>query len=216
MINSSYLSIHQYAEAYTTPEGPLLAKISQETQAEVQGAHMLSGHLQGRILAAFSHMIKPKRILEIGTYTGYSALCLVEGLDQNGILYTIDSDLSLYTRVKKYFEQSGKAHQIRYYLGQALEIIPQIHENFDLIFIDADKKNYANYYDLSIEKLNSYGFMIIDNVLWQGKVVQARKQDLIDKQTQRIIDFNNKVQNDPRTTNVLFPIRDGLMVVRKK
>ncbi|OJW72801.1 MAG: methyltransferase [Candidatus Amoebophilus sp. 36-38] len=215
-MTTSYTSIHQYAEAYTTPESPLLAKINQETQAEVQGAHMIAGHLQGRILATFSHMIKPKRILEIGTYTGYSALCLAEGLDQNGILYTVDSDLSLYTRVKKYFEASDKADQIKYYIGQALEIIPQIHETFDLVFIDADKKNYANYYDLVVEKLSPDGFMIIDNVLWKGKVVGTEDQSLVDKQTQRIIDFNNKVQNDPRTTHVLFPIRDGLMVVRKK
>jgi caffeoyl-CoA O-methyltransferase len=216
MRTSGYLSIHEYAEAYTTPESPLLANINQETQAEVLGSHMISGHLQGRILATFSQMIKPKRILEIGTYTGYSALCLAEGLDQNGILYTIDCDLSLHLRVKKYFEESDKGHQIKYYVGQALEIIPQIHETFELVFIDADKKNYINYYDLVIEKLSPHGFIIIDNVLWKGKVVETANQSLIDKQTQRIIDFNNKVQNDPRTTNVLFPIRDGLMVVRKK
>jgi len=217
MMTTSYNSIHQYAARYTTPEPPLLAQIKQETQAEVPGAHMIAGHLQGRILATFSYMIKPKRILEIGTYTGYSALCLAEGLDPNGILYTIDVDLSLHARVKKYFEASDKADQIKYYIGQALEIIPQIPETFDLVFIDADKKNYANYYDLVIEKLSPHGFIIIDNVLWKGKVVEAEDQDqpIIDKQTQIMTHFNHKVQQDPRTTQVLFPIRDGLMVVRK-
>lgn len=216
MMSSSYLTAHNYAEAYSTPGSSLLAQIYTDTQAEVPGANMISGPLQGRILAAFSYMIRPKRILEIGTYTGYSALCLAEGLAENGILYTIDSDASLEARVKKYFEESNKKEQIRYYIGKALDIIPSINETFDLVFIDADKKNYANYYELAIEKLNPYGFIIVDNVLWKGKVFEGNEQLLLDKQTQTIIDFNNKVQNDPRTVNVLLPVRDGLMIVRKK
>lgn len=216
MMSSSYLTAHNYAEAYSTSGSSLLAQIYTETQAEVPGANMISGPLQGRILAAFSYMIKPKRILEIGTYTGYSALCLAEGLAENGILYTIDSDTSLESRVKKYFEDSNKKEQIRYYIGKALDIIPSINETFDLVFIDADKKNYANYYELAIDKLSPYGFIIIDNVLWKGKVFEGNEQVLLDKQTQTIIDFNNKVQNDPRTVNVLLPVRDGLMIVRKK
>jgi predicted O-methyltransferase YrrM len=212
----AYSAIHIYAEKYSSPEPILLNNINRETYAEVHGAKMLSGHLQGRILATFSHMVKPRRILEIGTYTGYSALCLAEGLTEDGILYTIDINKNLENRVKGYFESSSKSHQIRYCIGPALEIIPKIDERFDLIFIDADKKNYNYYYELALEKLTPYGFIIVDNVLWKGKVCETEHQPTKDKYTQTIIDFNNKVHNDPRTENVLFPIRDGLMVIRKK
>ncbi|ACE05967.1 hypothetical protein Aasi_0566 [Candidatus Amoebophilus asiaticus 5a2] len=215
-MDSDYSAIHAYAEAYSSSEPILLNTINRETHAEVHGAKMISGHLQGRILATFSHMIRPRRILEIGTYTGYSALCLAEGLTEDGILYTVDIDKNLEARVKGYFESSGKAHQIRYYIGPALEIVPKINEKFDLIFIDADKKNYTQYYELSLEKLNPHGFIIVDNVLWKGKVCETENQLTKDKYTQTIIDFNNRVHNDSRTDNVLFPIRDGLMVIRKK
>jgi len=215
-MDSAYSAIHTYAEAYSSSEPILLNTINRETYAEVHGAKMLSGHLQGRVLATFSHMIRPRRVLEIGTYTGYSALCLAEGLTDDGILYTIDINTNLEARVKGYFEKSSKAHQIRYYIGQALEVIPKIDESFDLIFIDADKKNYSQYYELALEKLNSHGFIIVDNVLWKGKVCETEHQPIKDKYTQTIIDFNNKVHNDPRIENVLFPVRDGLMVIRKK
>jgi predicted O-methyltransferase YrrM len=214
---SDYIAIHKYAEAHSTPESSLLARINAETQTEIRGANMISGHLQGRILALFSYMIRPKRILEIGTYTGYSALCLAEGLTEDGVLYTIDANASLENKVRKYFEMSTRAHQIQYYIGQALDIIPKIDEKFDLVFIDADKKNYENYYELAIEKLTERGFIIIDNVLWKGKVLlETEEQALLDRQTQTIINFNYKVQQDTRIENVLFPVRDGLMVVRKK
>lgn len=211
----TYKEIHAYAEDYTSPESPLLATINQETHAELPGAQMLSGHLQGQVLATFSKMIRPTRILEIGTYTGYATFCLAEGLTENGLLYTIDSDVQLAERVQQYFAHADKARQIQYHLGKALDIIPQLLDTFDLVFIDADKRNYENYYELALERLNPHGWIIIDNVLWKGKVLEAGSP-ILDRQTQTMIDFNNHVRNDDRVVHVLFPIRDGLMVVRKK
>jgi caffeoyl-CoA O-methyltransferase len=176
---------------------------------------MLSGHLQGRVLAAFSHMLRPNRILEIGTYTGYSALCLVEGLQPEGILHTIDKNKALEATVKDYFKRAGVAHQIKYHIGQAADIIPQLDEVFDLVFIDADKKNYSRYYDLVFDRIRPGGFIIADNVFWGGKVLTVADQPT-DKRTQAIIDFNTQVHRDPRVANVLLPIRDGLMILRKK
>ncbi len=210
-----YTHIQAYAAAYTTAEPALLAKINQETHAEVPGANMLSGHLQGRALAMFSQMIRPNRILELGTYTGYSTLCLAEGLPKEGIIDTIDRDRSLEKRVRAYFAQSGLAAQIRYHLGEALDIIPQLDEVFDLVFIDADKKNYGRYYDLVLPKVRPGGFILVDNVLWHGKVL-VESAELMDKQTRVISDFNQQVHQDTRVENVLFPIRDGLMILRKK
>jgi len=214
-MNLSYSMIQAYAELYTTAEPPLLATINQETHASIPGAQMLSGHLQGRVLATFSHMIRPRRILELGTYTGYSALCLAEGLQEDGILYTIDNNAALEAKVKSYFAQAGIAHKVRYYIGQALDIIPQLGEAFDLVFIDADKKNYSRYYDLVLDWVRPGGFIIADNVLWHGRVLPAASEP-VDKQTQAIIDFTTKVHQDPRVAHVLFPIRDGLMVIRKQ
>jgi len=199
-------------EAYASP---LLIKISQETYADVPMPRMLSGHLQGRVLATFSQMLRPSRILELGTYTGYATLCLAEGLAEKGIVYTIDANAALEMRVRAYFEQAGIANQVCYYVGQALAIIPQLEETFDLVFIDADKKNYSCYYTLVLEKVRPGGFIIVDNVLWHGKVLPGASQPM-DKQTQVINDFNKQVHEDPRVENVLFPIRDGLMVLRKK
>lgn len=203
-----------YAEAHTTPESPLLAKIRQETQANVPLPQMLSGHLQGRLLAAFSHMLRPHKILEIGTYTGYSTLCLAEGLQPNGVLHTIDKNTTLAATVKDYFEQAGKAQQIKYHLGAAAAILPQLQEDaFDLVFIDADKKNNALYYALILDRVRPGGFIIVDNVLWRGKVLDTTATD---KRSQAIRAFNTQVHQDPRIENVLLPIRDGLMVMRKK
>ena len=172
---------------------------------------MLSGHVQGRVLSMLSHMINPSRILEIGTYTGYSAICLSEGLAEDGKIYTLDVNEELEDMVRGYFHEAGITSQVEYIIGNALEIIPGLKENFDLVFIDADKINYSNYFDLIIDKVPSGGFIIADNVLWSGKVVG----DKIDKDTQAILDFNEKVHNDHRVANVLFPVRDGLMVLRK-
>lgn len=203
-----------YAEAHTTAASALLSRIEAETYANVPLPQMLSGHLQGRILATFSHMIRPDKILEVGTYTGYATLCLAEGLSPTGVLHTIDKNADLAPVVRQYLAQSSRAHQIKYHIGRAAEIIPQIHDIFDLVFIDADKRNNALYYDLALERLRPGGFIIIDNVLWKGRVVHSEPP--IDKRTQAIINFNTQVHQDPRVENVLFPVRDGLMVLRKK
>lgn len=215
MMTLDYSQIQAYAQDYTSPESTLLAAINQETHAKIPGAQMLSGHLQGQVLATFSRMIRPARILEIGTYTGYATLCLAEGLTENGLLHTIDSDVRLTGRVQEYFARSSKAHQIRYHLGEALDIIPHIQDSLDLVFIDADKRNYVHYYELALKRLTPHGWIIIDNVLWKGKVLEI-ENPLLDRQTQKMVEFNNHVRNDKRVVHVLFPIRDGLMVVRKK
>jgi len=200
-----------YSEQHTTEETKLLSSINRETHAKVIMSRMLSGHLQGRVLSMLSHMIKPKVILEIGTYTGYSALCLAEGLAKNGKLITIDINEELETMVRKSFEQAGLDGVIDYRIGNALNIIPQLDEKFDLVFIDADKENYHKYYDLMIDKVNLNGFILADNVLWSGKVLDEKP----DKDTRAIKTFNSKINEDPRVENVLLPIRDGIMLMRK-
>ncbi len=172
---------------------------------------MLSGHLQGRLLAAISHMIRPRRILEIGTYTGYSAICLAEGMASDGILITIDINEELEKSVRKNFADAGLSDKIDYRVGDALKIISSIQETFDLVFIDADKENYIRYFDLVIDKVGVGGFIMADNVLWSGKVLEAK----VDKETRAIVDFNKKVQDDTRVENVLLPLRDGIFIIRK-
>lgn len=201
----------QYSEQHTSRENQLLSSINRETHAKVLMPRMLSGHLQGRVLSMISHMVKPKVILEIGTYTGYSALCLAEGLVENGKLITIDINEELESRVKKSFQQAGLENVIDYRIGNALNIIPQLKEQFDLVFIDADKENYNQYFDLVIDKVNLNGFILADNVLWSGKVLMEKP----DKDTRAIQFFNRKVNDDPRVENVLLPIRDGIMLMRK-
>ncbi len=208
-------NLQAYAENHTESTSSLLSRIHQETYAQVPMPQMLSGHLQGRVLAAFSHMLRPTRILEIGTYTGYSALCLVEGLQPGGLLHTIDKNEALETTVRVYFEQAGVAHKIKYHIGKAIDIIPKLDEVFDLVFIDADKKNYSHYYDLVLGRVRPGGFIIVDNVLWGGKVL-TRSDQCMDKRTQALANFNAQVHHDVRVANVLLPIRDGLMVLRKK
>jgi predicted O-methyltransferase YrrM len=208
-------AIQAYIENHTEAASPLLETIQRDTYAQVPMPQMLSGHLQGRVLAAFSHMLRPTRILEIGTYTGYSALCLLEGLQPGGVLHTIDKNKTLEATVKSYFEQAGVTHKIKCHIGQAVDIIPQLDEVFDLVFMDADKKNYQRYYDLVLDRVRPGGFLIADNVLWGGKVLTANDQP-VDKRTQAIINFNAQVHRDPRVANVLLPIRDGLMILRKK
>jgi len=211
----SSTALQVYAENNTEQPSPILAQIYQDTYTRIPRPWMISGHLQGRLLAAFSHMLRPARILELGTYTGYSALCLAEGLQPKGVLHTIDKDETLATTVRGYFNQAGMAHKIKYHIGQAADIIPHLDEVFDLVFIDADKKNYSHYYDLVFERLRPDGFIIVDNVLWGGKVLANPGQSL-DKNTQAIMHFNAQVHCDPRIANVLLPIRDGLMILRKK
>ncbi|HVD97994.1 MAG TPA: O-methyltransferase [Cytophagaceae bacterium] len=207
--------IDQYAEDHTQEEPALLKKINRDTHARVLMPRMLSGNLQGRVLAAFSQMMRPKRILEIGTFTGYSALCLAEGLTADGKLITMDINEELETTVRSYFKEAGMEGKIDYRIGNAMELIPGINEVFDLVFIDADKINYLNYYQLIFDKVRQGGFIIADNVLWSGKVVQkdGKKPD---KDTQALLDFNDFVHQDSRVENVLLPVRDGLMILRKK
>jgi predicted O-methyltransferase YrrM len=203
-----------YCEAHTSGEDSLLKKITRETQAKVLMPRMLSGHLQGKMLEFFTKMIQPQIILEIGTYTGYSGVCLARGLKKGGKLITLDINDELETMVRGFFEESGLADQIDYRLGNALEIIPTLDGPFDLVFIDADKYNNATYFDLIIDKVRPGGIILADNVLWSGKVLVAEGQK-IDKDTKAILDFNDKIQNDPRVENVLLPIRDGIMMARK-
>lgn len=204
-------SIQKYAEDHTSPESDLLRTINRETHAKVLMPRMLSGHMQGRILSMISNMVKPMTILEIGTYTGYSAICLAEGLKPGGKLITIDINEELESSVRKFFNASGFGAAIDYRIGNALEIIPTLKGNFDLVFIDADKENYARYYDLVINHVPLGGYILADNVLWSGKVLD----DKPDKDTRAIKEFNRKVQEDAHVENVLLPVRDGIMVMRK-
>src|SRR5690606_157093 len=203
--------LQEYAERHTSPESPLLAKINRDTHANVPMPRMLSGHLQGRFLAMISHMIRPRTILEIGTFTGYSALCFAEGMAEDGKLITIDKNEELEDRVRAHFEAAGMSQRIDYRIGDATQIIPTLDMMFDLIFIDADKENYSNYYDMVVDKLNLKGIILADNVLWSGKVLDEKP----DKDTRSIIAFHKKVTEDPRVENVLLPIRDGIMMIRK-
>lgn len=207
--------IQEYAEAFTSPENEVLAQLNRETWANVLIPRMLSGHIQGRILSLFSHMLRPKNILEIGTYTGYSALCLSEGLQADGVLHTIDINEELEPMITRYIQQAGKQDQIKLHIGEALEIIPTIPGNFDLVFIDADKENYAHYFDVVIDRMPSGGIIIADNVLWSGKVLDENERS-VDEETAALHQYNQKINNDERVENLLFPVRDGLMVARKK
>ena len=202
-----------YAEEHSDEESPLLKELNRETYSKVLYSRMLSGHLQGRCLSMLSNMIQPKIILEIGTFTGYSALCLAEGLDYNGKLITIDINDELTEMVQRFIDKSKFQNQIEAICGDALEIIPKLNLKFDLVFIDADKQNYSNYYDLVFEKINLGGYIIADNVLWSGHVIEDRKD--WDNDTMHIHTFNEKIKNDNRVSKVLLPIRDGLLVIRK-
>jgi caffeoyl-CoA O-methyltransferase len=206
--------IEMYSEAHTDPENELLKSLNRNTHANVLNPRMLSGHIQGRFLSLISKMVNPDRILEIGTYTGYSALCLCEGLRQDGKLVTIDINEELETFTRSYFDQSPFAKQIDYKIGNAVDIIPQLEDTFDIVFIDADKKNYSNYFELCLNKTRKGGFILADNVLWSGKVINT---DLpkIDRDTQAMLDFNQQVHEDSRVSNLLLPIRDGLMILQK-
>lgn len=204
-----------YAENHTKAESELLAELNRETWAKVMMPRMLSGHIQGRLLSMFSKMINPKAILEIGTYTGYSALCMAEGLAEGGMLYTIDINEELEDMVRSYIHKSGYDENIQFMIGNAMDIIPTIPSQFDLVFIDADKENYSNYFDLVFDKLRPGAYIIADNVLWSGKVIDEKELSK-DRETKALDEFNKKVQADPRVENILLPVRDGLMVVRKR
>ena len=203
-----------YCEAHTSSEDTLLKKITRETQAKVLMPRMISGHLQGKMLELFAKMMNATSILEIGTYTGYSGICLARGLQSGGKLTTLDINDELETMVRGFFEESGLADQIDYRLGNARDIIPTLEGPFDLVFIDADKFYYADYFELVIDKVRPGGIILADNVLWSGKILIEEGQK-IDKDTQKILDFNRLVQEDPRVENILLPIRDGVLMARK-
>lgn len=207
--------IEAYSEAHTDRESDLLKYIDRETHAKVMRPRMLSGHMQGRLLAMYSRLIRPRRILEIGTYTGYSAICLCEGLAEDGKLITIDLNEELESFVRNIFSKSEYATRIDYRIGKALEILPGITETFDMVFIDADKVNYHLYYDMVIDQVRPGGLIMADNVLWSGKVVQEFPTKP-DKDTKALLEFNQKVFADERVHSLLLPVRDGIMMAQKK
>lgn len=206
--------LDKYIEDHTEPEDELLFELNRQTNLNILRPRMLSGHVQGKLLTMFSNMIKPVNILELGTYTGYSAICLAKGLQEGGELHTIDVDDEIEDFTRSYIERSGLSDKIKYYIGSALEVIPTIDVMFDLVFIDADKSEYLDYYKLVFDKVNPGGYILADNVLWSGKVVE--ELDSRDFATKAILEFNDYVHNDSRVENVLLPIRDGLMILRKK
>lgn len=208
------LAVADYAEAHTSPESDVLQRLNRDTHAHVLHPRMLSGHLQGSLLAMFSHMIRPRRVLEIGTYTGYSALCLAEGLADGGRVLTIDKNEELESIARRYWAESPHGANIDLNIGQASAIIPNLDEVFDLVFIDADKENYALYYKLVFDKVRPGGFILADNVLWSGKVVEPIKP--ADRDTQAVIAFNQLIHQDPRVDNLLLPVRDGMLIARKR
>ncbi len=197
---------------YCEPESDLLQQIDRETNLKVLMPRMLSGHYQGRVLSMLSKMISPKKILEIGTFTGYATLCLAEGLSPEGTLYTLDINQELEDMVRKSFAQSPYNDRINYILGDASQSLGQLNEVFDLVFIDADKKNNGTYYDLVFDKIRPGGLIIVDNVLWSGKVLSNQQ----DKDTKNIITFNDKIAKDTRVEKLILPVRDGLFIIRKK
>jgi len=204
--------ILEYAENHSQPESELLQNLNRETWQKVLSPRMLSGHLQGRILSMISKLIQPENILEIGTFTGYSALCLAEGLKANGELHTIDINEELFDFQRNYFDRSPYGKQIIQHLGSALDIIPALDKTFDLVFIDADKGNYPNYLELVLPKLKSGSVILSDNVLWSGKVVEEVKKN--DKNTKILMEYNKRINEHPKLESVLLPIRDGLTISR--
>jgi len=212
MNNFINTEILKYSEINSQKEPILLKELNRETHLKILNPRMLSGAFQGRLISLISKLIKPKKVLEIGTYTGYSALCIYEGLDKKGIIHTIDKNEELVEIQKKYFKKTGEREKFIQHTGNALEIIPEINETFDLIFIDADKENYINYFNCIIDKLNKNGVILADNVLWSGKVNDERQQD----ETTKILRlFNELVNNDNRVETILLPIRDGISIIRK-
>lgn len=206
--------IEQYILNHIESEDAVLKELDRETHLNVVGARMISGHLQGQVLTMLSKMIRPRFILEIGTFTGYSAICLAKGLQENGKLITIEIDDELESLAKKYFEKAGIQHKIEQRIGAALEIIPSLNQTFDLVFIDAHKPEYPAYYNAVFDKINSGGFIIADNTLWSGKVLEKPADD--DFQTRGIIEFNTMIKNDKRVEKVILPLRDGMTIIRKR
>jgi len=205
--------IEQYVDSHTWEEPEVLKKLNRETHAKILMPQMLSGHVQGRFLKMISCMVHPSQVLEVGTFTGYSSICLAGGLKEGGMVHTIDINEELLPMVTRYIKEAGMENKIKTYSGNALNIITTLNYTFDLVFIDADKINYSKYYELAIGKVRRGGFIVADNVLWSGKVTGPA--DKADKDTKAIMAYNDMVNQDPRVENVLVPIRDGLMIARK-
>ena len=204
--------LEKYAEEHTTPELPVLTSLNRETHLSQVYPRMLSGHLQGTLLRLISIMLKPLRILEIGTFTGYSAICLASGMRDKGILHTIDADPELREIIIRYIGEAGLIGKVILHTGEALEVIPELDETWDLVFIDADKPNYLTYYKMVFDRVRKGGIILADNALWDGKVLNPVTRS---KDTKGIIEFNEFVQKDERVENLLLPVRDGLMIIRK-
>ena len=205
--------IFNYSLSKSSKEPKILNDLNRETHLKILNPRMLSGHYQGRILSLVSKIIKPKTVLEIGTYTGYSTICLSEGLDKNGSIHTIDHNEELLVIQNKYFKKAGISEKVKQYTGDATKIIKKLNLDFDLVFIDADKENYPLYFDLIIEKVKPGGVVIADNILWSGKILEKVEEE--DYATKSIIEFNDKVNNDDRVETIILPIRDGLSLIRK-
>ncbi len=205
--------IEAYATAHCQPEPEVLARLNAETQREAELPQMLSGHLQGRVLSMISWMLRPQRVLEIGTFTGYSALCLAEGLAPGGRVDTLDINPAMEARIRRFIREAGADDKVFFHLGNALELVPAISGPFDLVFLDADKDNYANYYDLVFDRVRPGGFIVADNVLWSGRVLDPAQTH--DSDTAALHAYNKKVAADDRVEQVLLPVRDGLMIARK-
>ena len=208
------VKLEKYILNHISEEDEVLTELDRETNLNVLGARMLSGHLQGKVLEMLSKMIQPKTILEIGTFTGYSAICLAKGLRENGKIYTIEIDDELEQMAGKYFKKADISDKVVQIIGSALEAIPKINETFDLVFLDADKREYIEYYNLVFDRINPGGYIIADNVFWSGKVLSEPKPD--DEQTKGVIEFNAMIKNDSRVEKVILPLRDGMTLIRKK
>lgn len=208
----AYYKMLDYCLAHTSGVGPVLHELERETHLLTLSPQMLSGPYQGMLLRFFSRMIRPRRALEIGTFTGYAAICIAEGLADGGVLHTIEINDELAPLIRKYLQKAGLAEKVNLHLGDAAEIVPNLAETFDLVFLDAGKMDYAAHYELVLEKTRPGGFLVADNVLWDGKVAGGGEKD----ETARALrEFNDMAQNDPRVENILLPVRDGLMLMQK-
>lgn len=209
-----FYNIEQYILDHSDAEDPVLAELNRETNLKILRPRMLSGYLQGKILEMISKMIQPERILELGTYTGYSAICLAKGLKPDGLLYTIEINDELEDFIRKYIQRAELDNKVKLHFGDARQIVPEINQQFDLVFIDADKREYLEYYHMVLNYVKPGGFILADNVLWSGKVVELDQPD--DEYTKGIFDFNRYIKNDDRVEKVILPLRDGLTLIRKK
>ena len=214
MFNLISLELQDYCEEHSSAEDAVLYELYRETNLKVLRPRMLSCKSQGRFLEFISRLLRPKRILELGTYTAYSTICLAKGLSENGMIYTIEYEAELENMIKKYLRKANIEQKTTLFIGDAMEIIPNLNQTWDLIFIDADKVNYLNYYKMLLPHLSENGILLADNVLWSGKVTQDVKSN--DKDTQALLAFNQYVQNDERVKNMILPFRDGIMMVMHK